>query len=173
MAFPRRWLAVALAGFCCGLFGAELSFGHLRATPAAPEAEAPLVISLELRDATGELLASPLLVGEQGRKLHLELSQPPGGPRSPQQLRGGSDQPGLQMSLELDPQPAGEQAVCLGYRLSVDSGISHQGRIGVSFGERRSVKLDGAAPMQLDLTVARAGSPAMQRLLRERGRPLI
>ena len=171
MALRRSTLAVALAGFAFGLLGAELSFGKLRAPALA--VTAPLIISLELRDATGELLATPLVVGEEGRKLHLHLAQPPGGPRSPEQLRGGNDQPGLQMSLDLDPQPDGERAVCLGYRLSLGSGAQHEGRIGVPLGERRSVKLDGAQPMQLVFTVARAGSAAMQKLLRERGRPLI
>jgi hypothetical protein len=77
------------------------------------------------------------------------------------------------MSLDLDPQPAGEKAVCVGYRLSLDSGAQHEGRIGVEYGERRSVKLEGQSPLQLELTVARAGSPAMQKLLRARGRPVI
>src|ERR1700682_4231316 len=91
MAFPRRWLAVALGGFFCGLLGAELAVVGLRAKPPGPEA--PLVFSLELRDSTGELLASPLLVGEEGRKLHLELAQPPGGPRFPRAPPGGGGPP--------------------------------------------------------------------------------
>ncbi len=164
-------VAVALVGFVGGLLGAELSFGRLRKAPA--EAPQPLVYSLEVRDSTGELLASPLLVGEQGHKVHLNLSQPPGGPRTPAQLRGESDQPGLQMSLELDPQHAGEEAVCLGYRLSVDAGAPHEGRIGVTYGERQSVKLGGSSPLNLVLTVARANSPAFDKMIRARGRPVI
>jgi hypothetical protein len=165
-------VAVAVAGFLFGLLGAEASFGRLRTEPSKASAPAPLLFSLELRDAAGELLASPLLVGEEGKRLHLSLSQPPGGPRAPVQTRGGSDQPGLQMSLDLDPQPAGQRDVCVGYRLSF-SGAQHEGRIGLPFGERRAVRLDGGERLQLHLTVARAGSPAFRELLRARARPLI
>jgi hypothetical protein len=166
-------VAVAVAGFLFGLLGAEASFGRLRTEPAKASAPVPLLFSLELRDAAGELLANPLLVGQEGKPVHLSLSQPPGGPRAPVQVRGGSDQPGLQMSLDLDPQPAGERAVCVGYRLSLDSGAQHEGRIGLPFGERRSVRLDGGERLQLHFTVARAGSPAFRELLRARARPLI
>jgi hypothetical protein len=165
-------LAAALAGFLCGLAGTDLVVGQLRKPLAGPHA--PLLFSVELRDAQGDIVASPLLVGEEGKKLHLSLSQPPGGPRTPAQLRGDGAAPGLQMSLELDPQPAGEQAICLGYRLSVDSGAEHEGRLGVTYGEHQSVELrSDEQRYTLRFTVARAGSRAFERLLRTRSRPLI
>ena len=171
MAQRRIRITAALAGFAFGLCGAELAIGHFR---ASPRAKVPLLFSVELRDSTGELVASPLLVGEEGKRLHLNLSQPPGGPRTPRQTRGGGDQPGLQMSLDLDAQPGGEEAICLGYQLSVDPGGTHQGRVGVTYGERRSVELRGTDRYTLDLTVARVGSEAFERLLsRSRSRPLI
>jgi len=147
----------ALAGFICGIAGAEMAFGSLRAQAKA-ERPAPLLFSLEVRDATGSLLASPLLVGEEGRKVRLNLAQ--------------RSRPGVQMSLDLDPQPSGENAICLGFRLSME-GHQHAGRIGVNYGERRSLRLDGHEPLRLDFTVARAGSRAFDRILRARGRPLI
>ena len=171
---PRRAIrtAAALAGFAFGLCGAELASRPFRHPPAS--APAPLVFSFELRDATGELLASPLVVGETGKRLHLTLQQPPGGPRLPGQHRGQGDQPGLQMSLDLDPQQgAEEQAICLGYRLSLDPGDSHEGKLGVTLGQRSSVELHGHSRYTLDLTVARAGSPALEKLLRARSRPVI
>ena len=164
-------VAIAVVGFVVGLLGAEASFGRFRAEP--PPGPQPLLFSLEVRDAAGELVASPLVVGELGRKVHVLLSQPPGGPRTPSQLRGDNDQPGLQMSLELDPQPIGEQAVCLGYRLSLDSGTPHEGRVGVTYGQPQSVNLKGESPLHLLLTVARANTPAFEKLLRARGRPVI
>ena len=169
---PRRLvrLAAALAGFACGLGGAELAGRQLRTAPAAP---APLLFSLVLRDATGALLASPLLVGEEGRPLHLSLSQPPGGPRTPGQHRGTSDQPGLQMSLELEPGAASERAICLQYRLALDSGERHEGRLAVTLGEPQTLQLRGSERYTLDLMVARAGSPEFHQLLRSRGRPVI
>ena len=171
---PRRAVRTfaALLGFACGLGGAELASRPFRhQEPGSPP---PLVFSLELRDDTGELLASPLVVGETGKRLHLTLQQPPGGPRTPSQHRGQNDQPGLQMSLDLDPQQGeGEQAICLGYLLSIDAGDSHEGRASVTLGERASFELRGHSRYTLDLTVAKAGSPALEKLLRARGRPVI
>ena len=169
---PRRLIriAAALMGFACGLGGTELASRSLRTAPAPA---APLLFSVVLRDATGALLASPLLVGEEGRRVHLSLSQPPGGPRLPGQHRGASDQPGLQMSLELEPRSAGEQAICLQYRLSLHSRVPHEGQLGVTLGEPKTVQLGGSERYTLDLTVARAGSLAFDRLLRSRASPVI
>ena len=178
MAQPRapRLVAIILAaglGFGFGVVGTEATFGQLR-----PEATAPLLFSVEVRDEAGALLASPLLVGEEGAGLHLAFSQ------SPQEEQG--DEPalrGLQMSLDLDPQPSGVGGVsglCLGYRLSIDDGAAHQGtlhqgRLSLPLGERRSVHLSqGGEKLQLHLTVARAGSKAFDALLKahRRARPL-
>ena len=90
---PRRTLA-ALAGLAFGIFGAEMTFGSLR-----PEESSAVLYSIELRNAAGDLLASPMLVGEEGRPVHLSYA----GPRSE-----------LNMSLDLDPLPQGGGQVCLG-----------------------------------------------------------
>jgi hypothetical protein len=179
MALPRssRLVAVLLAaglGFASGVVGTEATFGQLR-----PEQSPPLLFSVEVRDEAGALLASPLLVGEEGAGLHLAFSQPP------QEEKGEEPSlPGLEMSLDLDPQPdpnvGGVSGLCLGYRLSIDDGAAHQGtlhqgRLSLPMGERRSVQLSqGGEKLQLRLTVARAGSKAFDALLKahRRARPL-
>ena len=172
---PRasRLVACLLAaglGFAGGVIGTEATFGQLR-----PEPTPPLLYSVEVRDEAGALLASPLLVGEEGSGVHLALSQPEQDPRGQEPAL-----PALQMSLDLDPQQGGVSGLCLGYRLSIDDGGSHQGtlhqgRISLPLGERRSVRLsEGGEKLQLHLTVARAGSKEFEALLkaRRRARPL-
>lgn len=152
-------LLAAAAGLVFGLAGAELSFGTLRPAAAAPK---PVLYSVEVRDDAGALLASPVLVGEEGRKVHLDLSRD-FGPHS---------EPGLNMSLDLDPRLAGGENLCLGYRLSLEDGVAHQGRIGVSYGTPRSVRLDGPGEsLHVEFVVARARSSAFERILRSRRRP--
>ena len=175
MATPRasRLVACLLAaglGFAGGVIGTEATFGQLR-----PQPTPPLLYSVEVRDEAGALLASPLLVGEEGSGVHLALSQPEQDPRGQEPAL-----PALQMSLDLDPQQGGVSGLCLGYRLSIDDGGSHQGtlhqgRISLPLGERRSVRLsEGGEKLQLHLTVARAGSKEFEALLkaRRRARPL-
>jgi hypothetical protein len=78
------------------------------------------------------------------------------------------------MSLDLDPQPSGAGEVCLGYRLSIDSGFPHSGRIGMSYGEQRSVQLEGAPPIRVQFHVARAGAKdELRELFKKRARPVI
>src|SRR5438067_4476947 len=114
-------LLSAAAGLALGLFGAELTFGSLR--PASPHGDAVLY-SIEVRNDAGDLLYSPMLVGEEGRPVHLDLVGPHSEP--------------MAMSLDLDPRPDGDN-ICLGYKLSIDDGFAHSGRVGVSYGEERSV----------------------------------
>ncbi|HEX9577540.1 MAG TPA: hypothetical protein VF993_07295 [Myxococcales bacterium] len=152
---PRRWAALfsALAGLVTGLLGAEMTFGQLR--PEAPRSDAVLY-SIEVRNAEGDLLASPMLVGEEGRPVHLSmLSGPHSGPR--------------EMSLDLDPRPAGGDNLCLGYRLSFNDGFPHSGRIGVSYGQERSVRLGES--LRLSLVVAKARTKDFGRLLQRLRRP--
>ncbi len=59
-------LLFGLGGLVFGIAGAESTFGRLREAQGAA-----LLFSVELRDEAGALLASPMLVGEEGRKLHL------------------------------------------------------------------------------------------------------
>ena len=153
----RRLPAIvsAVAGLAFGLIGAELSFGSLR--PGEQRKETVLY-SIEVRNDQGDLLASPMLVGEEGRPLHLNLA----GPRSE----------AVAMSLDLDPQPAGGDNLCLGYRLSIDDGFAHAGRLGVSYGEQRSVQLRGGGEsLRFSLVVTRTRSPQFERLLSHRRRP--
>ncbi len=155
----RAWISrcfAAAAGLAFGLVGAELSFGTLRPAPVATE---PVLYSVEVRDDNGALLASPMLVGEEGQRLHLNFS-----PHS---------EPGLNMSLDLDPRSAGGENLCLGYKLSLDDGVAHQGSIGVSYGEPRSVRLGSGAgdSLHVEFVVARARTKAFDRILRARRRP--
>jgi hypothetical protein len=77
----------------------------------------------------------------------------------------------LNMSLDLDPRADGEN-LCLGYRLSIDDGFPHTGRLGVSYGEMRSVRLSGGGEnLRLSLVVARAHSREFERMLALRRRP--
>ena len=145
---PRRKLTCLLFGLCglaFGIVGAENTFGRLR-------------------DEAGALLASPLLVGETGRKLHLDLSQPAGPQSEPSQ-----------MSLDLDPRSARGGNLCLEYRLSFDGEPARGGHLSVPMGQRRSVQVPGPGePLRLSLVVARAGTPEFQRLLlaRRLGKPV-
>jgi hypothetical protein len=150
----RRILS-AVAGLAVGLAGAELTFGQLR--PETPQKDAVLY-SIEVRNQAGDLLASPMLVGEEGRPVHLSLS----GPHS---------EAAMNMSLDLDPQPDGKN-ICLGYKLSIADGFPHSGRVGVSYGEPRSVQLEGGGEsLKLSLVIARAHSPQFERILHHRRRP--
>ena len=144
-----------VAGLAFGLFGAELCFGTLR--PERDRADAVLY-SIEVRNGAGDLLASPMLVGREGQPVHLSLSGPHSDP--------------MAMSLDLDPQSDGGNNLCLGYRLSIDDGFAHAGRLGVSYGQQRSVELRGGGEsLRLSLVVARARSPEFGRLLLNRRRP--
>lgn len=147
----RRTLA-ALAGLAFGILGAEMTFGTLR-----PAESSAVLYAIELRNAAGDLLASPMLVGEEGRPVHLSYL----GPRSE-----------LNMSLDLDPLPQGGGQVCLGYRLSIEDGFAHSGRLGVSYGQMRSVQLRGpGALLRLSLVMARAHSREFDQILQRRRRP--
>jgi|GEM_PF-1652507 len=155
-------LAAALVGLSCGLFGAESIFGGLRQKPSEPA----LLFSVEVRDDAGALLASPLFVGEEGTPLHLNLSQAVA-------TFPHSEAPPLNMSLDLDPRSTGGENLCLGYRLSIDEGVLHQGKVAMSMGKRSSVRLEqGGQSLSLAVTVARAGSPEFDRLLRKHRRSL-
>jgi hypothetical protein len=154
--FPRRALACACAvfGLLAGVLGTEAVFGER----ASSLRGAALLFSIELRDDAGALLANPLLVGEEGRKLHLDLDRPTGRHSEP-----------LRMSLDLDPRPVGTGDLCVGYRLSVSDDEPRSGRVGLSPGQPRSVRLDGPGePLRMRLVVARAGSPEFSRILRDR-----
>jgi hypothetical protein len=154
--FRRRALACACAlfGLFAGVLGTEAVFGER----ASSLRGAALLFSIELRDDAGALLANPLLVGEEGRKLHLDLDRPMGPHSEP-----------LRMSLDLDPLPVGPTDLCVGYRLSVADDEPRSGRVGLSPGQPRSVRLDGPGePLRMRLVVARAGSPEFSRILRAR-----
>lgn len=156
----RKALCVlfGLGGLVFGIAGAESTFGRLRETPAAA-----LLFSLEVRDEAGALLASPMLVGAEGRKVHLDLSQP----------SGPSNEP-LRMSLDLSPHASGGD-LCVEYRLSLDGRKARAGFMSLPMGERRSVRVPGPGePLRLELVVARAGTPEFDRILlaRRLGKPV-
>lgn len=147
----------ALVGLAFGLFGAELTFGQLRAEAPGPQA---VLYSIEVRNDAGDLLASPMLIGEEGRPVHLDLSQEAGPHSEP-----------LAMSLDLDPRADGNN-LCVGYRLSIDDGFAHSGRMGVSWGEPRSVRLNGGGEnLRLSLVVARAHTRDFGRILHQHRGP--
>src|SRR2546429_5608627 len=153
---PAR-IVSALAGLAFGLLGAEMTFGQLRPDDPRPDA---VLYSIEVRNGAGDLLASPVLIGEEGRPVHLSLSQDVGRHREP-----------LAMSLDLDPSPDGEN-LCVGYRLSIDDGFAHSGRAGVAYGEPRSVELNGGGgSLRLSLGVAPAYTRDFGRILQQRRRP--
>jgi hypothetical protein len=154
-AFAR--IASALLGLACGLLGAEMTFGSLR--PDEPRSDAVLY-SIEVRNGAGDLLASPMLVGEEGRPVHLSLETEPG--RYSERMA---------MSLDLDPARDGDN-LCVGYRLSLDDGFAHSGRLGLAYGEMRSVELTGGGEsLRLSLVVARAHTRDFDRILQRHRRP--
>src|SRR5436190_11188232 len=126
MHHPPRMARIlsALAGMTFGLFGAEMTFGQLRPHEGRSDA---VLYSIEVRNGAGDLLASPMLIGEEGRPLHLNIAH-----------EAGPHSGGVNMSLDLDPRPDGDN-LCLGYRLSIADGFAHSGRMGVAYGEQRSV----------------------------------
>jgi len=147
----------ALAGVVFGLFGAEMTFGQLRPDEGRSDA---VLYSIEVRNGAGDLLASPMLVGEEGRPVHLNLSTEAGRHTEP-----------LAMSLDLDPSPDGDN-LCVGYRLSLDDGFAHSGRMGVAYGQMQSVELNGGGEnLRLSLVVARAKTPEFDRILQRHRRP--
>jgi hypothetical protein len=151
-------LLFGLGGLVFGIAGAESTFGRLREAQGAA-----LLFSVELRDGAGALLASPMLVGEEGRKLHLDLAQ-----------AAGTDSEPVRMSLDLSPHKSGGE-LCVEYRLALDGRRARGGRMSVTMGERRSVRVPGPGePLRLDLVVARAGTPAFDRILlaRRLGKPV-
>lgn len=158
----RRWPALArissaAVGLAFGLFGAEMTFGQLRPDDARSDA---VLYSIEVRNGAGDLLASPMVVGTEGRPVHLSLAHEVG-PRS---------EP-LAMSLDLDPRQDGDN-LCVGYRLSIDDGFAHSGRLGVAYGEPRSIQLNGGGEtLRLSLVVARAHTRDFGRLLQQHRRP--
>ncbi len=152
-------LLFGLGGLVFGIAGAESTFGRLREAQGAA-----LLFSVELRDEAGALLASPMLVGEEGRKLHLDLAQP-----------AGPDSEPLRMSLDLSPRKSGGGELCVEYSLALEGGRARGGWMSVPMGERRSVRVPGPGePLRLDLVVARAGTPAFDRILlaRRLGKPV-
>jgi hypothetical protein len=152
-------LLFGMGGLFFGIAGAETTFGRLRDT-----SRAALLFSVELRDEAGALLANPMLVGEEGRKLHLDLEQP-----------GGPDLEPVRMSLDLSPHKSGGGKLCVEYRLALDGGRARGGWMSVPMGERRSVRVPGPGePLRLDLVVARAGTPEFDRILlaRRLGKPV-
>ena len=132
----------------------------LRPAPPEDARSEAVLYSIEVRNGQGDLLASPMLVGEEGRPVHLSLAQGMGPHSEP-----------LAMSLDLDPQRDGDN-LCLGYRLSIDDGFPHAGRMGVSYGEISSVELNGGGEsLRLSLVVARAHTRDFGRLLMRHRRP--
>ena len=159
MHHPPRMARIlsALAGVVFGLFGAEMTFGQLRPDEGRSDA---VLYSIEVRNGAGDLLASPMLVGEEGRPVHLNLSTEAGRHTEP-----------LAMSLELDPSPDGDN-LCVGYRLSLDDGFAHSGRMGLAYGQMQSVELNGGGEnLRLSLVVARARTPEFDRILQRHRRP--
>jgi hypothetical protein len=160
----RKWhaftrLSAALLGLLAGLMGTEMVFGHLRSAEAQPQSTAVLY-SIEVRNEAGDLLASPMVVGEENKPVHLDLSQGDGPHSEP-----------LAMSLDLDPQPDGA-GICLGYKLSIDDGFKHQGRMGVEYGQLRSKTLNGGGQtLKLSLVVARARTSEFNKVLAHRKNP--
>ena len=159
MHHPPRMARIlsALAGVVFGLFGAEMTFGQLRPDEGRSDA---VLYSIEVRNGAGDLLASPVLVGEEGHPVHLNLSTEAGRHTEP-----------LAMSLDLDPSPDGDN-LCVGYRLSLDDGFAHSGRMGVAYGQMQSVELNGGGEnLRLSLVVARAKTPEFDRILQRHRRP--
>jgi hypothetical protein len=145
-----RMFAAAL-GLAFGIFGSELTFGQLRAEEPG---SAAVLYSIELRNGQGDLLASPLVVGQEGRHVHLNLAQQEGPHSEP-----------LAMSLDLDPQPM-ESGLCLGFKLVVGDGFAHQGRVAVPYGQTGGwVPLAGREGLRLSLRAARAHTPEFDRLM--------
>jgi hypothetical protein len=155
-------IASAILGLVFGLVGAELTFGQLR--PAAgmeQQKPEPLLYSIELRDGAGALVANPLLVGEENQPVRLSLSRDLSVHRS------------LEMSLELRPESQGTDNLCLGYKVTIDDGKPRSGKLGTKYGARRSVEVRNSRgePLRLSLVVARARTPAFDRILLARRKP--
>jgi hypothetical protein len=139
-----------------GIFGSELTFGQLRAA----EPGSAVLYSIELRNGQGELLASPLVVGQEGHRVHLDIAQ-----------EGPHSEP-LAMSLDLTPQPSAS-GLCLGYKLVVDNGTPHLGSLELFYGLRGNAERihGGNDDLHLWLRAARAHTAEFDQLLLRRYRP--
>jgi hypothetical protein len=146
-------MLVACLGLASGILGAEMTFGHLRAAPDAPAAA--VLYSIELRNGQGDLVANPVVVGQEGRKVHLDLGATP--------LDGLRSEAPRSLSLDLDPRPS-EAGLCLGYKLSLDDGLHHRGRVRIPYGvDGGLVLLQGGG--HLWLRAARAHTPEFRQLM--------
>jgi hypothetical protein len=147
-----RMLA-ACFGLASGILGSEMTFGHLRAAPE--RSSAAVLYSIELRNGQGDLVANPVVVGQEGRKVHLDLAPSP--------VVGSRSEPVGSLSLELDPRPF-EAGLCLGYKLSLDDGLHHKGRVRIPYGvDGGLVLLQGGG--HLWLRAARAHTPEFRQLM--------
>ena len=153
-------VASAILGLAFGLGSAELTFGQLR--PVEHETAEPVLYSIEVRDEAGALLASPMLVGGENQPVHLEMSRDMGPHSEP-----------LAMSLDLTPETTGGNNLCVGYKVSIDDGFAHSGRIAASYGEKRSVRVRSGQgeSLKLSLVVAKARSRAFDLILRGHRKP--
>jgi hypothetical protein len=148
-----RMLAAGF-GLAFGIFGSELTFGQLR---AAEPGSAAVLYSIELRNGQGDLLASPMVVGQEGRRVHLDLGRQEGPHSEP-----------MAMSLDLTPRPI-ESGVCLDFNLVVGAGPAHRGKVNVPYGPNGgSVPLRGREGLRLSLRAARAHTPEFDRLMYQR-----
>jgi hypothetical protein len=156
MAGTRRaiWRMLAAGfGLASGIFGAEMTFGQLRAK--AEPSPAAVLYSIELRNGQGELLASPMVVGQEGHKVHLDLAQ-----------EGPHSEP-VAMSLDLTPQPY-QNGLCLDFKLSTGDGSPRLGHLAVPYGPHdRWVIVPGAEHLQMSLRVARAHTAEFEQLLQQ------
>jgi hypothetical protein len=145
-----RMLAAGF-GLAFGIFGSELTFGQLRS--AGPSTQAVLY-SVELRNAQGDLLASPMVVGQEGQRVHLNLSQ-----------REGPHSDPLAMSLELEPRPI-ESGLCLDFKLVIGDRLARRGSVDVPYGRSgRTVALRDSEGLHLSLRAARAHTPEFDALM--------
>jgi hypothetical protein len=159
MAGTRRaiWRMLAAGfGLASGIVGAEMTFGQLRAK--AEPGTAAVLYSIELRNQQGELLASPMVVGQEGHKVHVELA--------PAALTVGPHSEPLAMSLDLTPQPY-QDGLCLDFKLSTgDGSVPHHGHLSVPYGPHDHwVPVPGLDHLQMSLRVARAHTAEFEQLL--------
>ena len=160
---PRRLaapLTVALVAFAAGLVLAAAARPRVPGLVAAADSGVPLsnplLMALEVRGDRGEVLASPVVLGEEGKRVEVDLVQPgdPDGPR---------------MSLALDPRPTADGGLCIGYQLAIGGVSRGHGNVTLPYGENRTLRFGRRGALRM--FAARVPSPELKQFLARKKTP--
>ncbi len=121
----RRLATAAFAFFCAAAFFAY----HSRSVTVPPAADDSMVFSMSVEDSGGDVLASPVVMGEPGQKVQVRLVCE----ADPQTER---------MHLTLDPMGVENGQLLYSYELSVAGHVdSQRGTVKLAMGRERRIHI--------------------------------